>query len=86
MNATNPIATDATRTLEHNGSQDKQVLSGAEVLLETAWEMQTQEDKANMCWGWGYDQEFMLESFFSEMDNGLVTRPQAIEFFDEKCS
>ncbi|GBQ65803.1 acetolactate synthase large subunit [Ameyamaea chiangmaiensis NBRC 103196] len=33
MNATNPIATDATRTLEHNGSQDHHVLSGAEVLL-----------------------------------------------------
>lgn len=54
-------------------------------VLEATWDQTSQEDKDNMCWGWGYDQEFMLESFFSEMDTGLVTRPEAIEFFDRKC-
>lgn len=55
-------------------------------IMETAWFEQSVEDRELMCWGWGYDQETMLDSFFDQIDPELgVTRKQAITFFDGKC-
>lgn len=65
---------------------DPSPASGAEVIMDAAWEMQTQEDQELMCWGWDVDQELMLDTFFESPESELVTREQARAFFDGKCS
>lgn len=60
--------------------------SGAEAILDAAWDVQSQEDQELMCWGWDFDKEFMLDSFFENPESELVTREQAHSFFESKCS
>lgn len=55
-------------------------------ILAAAWDQQTAEDQYNMCFGWGYDRETMIDTFFAEAGGSLnITRTDVIEFFDGKC-
>ena len=61
--------------------------SNGDLILQTAWDRLTEEDQYNMCFGWGYDQETMIDAFFAEADGSLdVTRDELIEFFEGECS
>ena len=52
-----------------------------------AWDRQSEDDQYNMCFGWGYDQETMIDTFFAEAGGSLdVTRDELIEFFEGECS
>ena len=85
--ATEPstVSETVTQTQTQTRTAEPSPAPSAEAILEAAWDVQTEEDQANMCWGWGYDQEFMLDSFFGEAGSELVTREQASAFFDQKC-
>ena len=55
-------------------------------ILAAAWDQQTAEDQYTMCFGWGYDRETMIDTFFAEAGGSLnITRSDVIEFFDGKC-
>ena len=78
-----------TRTAEPSpapSTTEPSPASGAMAILDEAWDAQTQEDRDLMCWGWEFDQEIMLDSFFVNPESDLVTRDQARAFFDGKCS
>ena len=85
--ATEPstVSETVTQTQTQTRTAEPSPAPSAEAILEAAWAVQTEEDKANMCWGWGYDEEFMLDTFFGTMDGDLVTRDQARAFFERKC-
>ena len=60
--------------------------SNGDLILQMAWDKQTADDQYAMCFGWGYDRETMIDTFFAEAGGSLdVTRDELIEFFDGKC-
>ena len=53
-------------------------------IMEISWEQLSQEQKESICFGWGYDEELMVETFMetsTEIDEGVVRT-----FIDGKCS
>ena len=60
--------------------------SSGDLILQMAWDRQSEEAQYTMCFGWGYDQETMIDTFFAEAGGSLnITRAEVIEFFDGKC-
>ena len=61
--------------------------SNGDLILQMAWDKQTADDQYAMCFGWGYDRETMIDTFFAEAGGSLdVTRDELIEFFEGECS
>lgn len=86
--ADSPVVTQTvTASASNVGDSGSSTLSERDwfVILNTLWSQESEEDKANMCWGYNMEPDTMWESF-ERGASDKISRRQWETFMEASCN